>query len=267
MIPTMMKVIRKLKGGSQPYLMHASDGNDYIVKFQNNPQGTGVLLNELLSARLLAGLNLSVPEVQVLRLEHPLDRELSFESPTGRLPIHTGLHLGSKRVMNSLQGRCYDYLPRSASHLLRNQTEFGGITLFDSWTCNRDVRQAVYWKSSYSKKYTATFIDNGHCFGGPDHRFHGSSLPIGSLFNQYSVFSWTEWWNRIESYRFWKTKPRLLQEIPPEWCGGSFALIDELFDVLADRQAALRSPQFHESAAAGVWRGLQERSRSATNVA
>jgi hypothetical protein len=48
--------IRRMRGGAQSHLMRCSDGKDdhlyYVVKFQNNPQHSRVLVNELLGNRI-----------------------------------------------------------------------------------------------------------------------------------------------------------------------------------------------------------------------
>ena len=53
--------LRALRGGSQSRLMRASDGNHYVVKFRDNPQGSRILANELLASRLAEQLGLPVP--------------------------------------------------------------------------------------------------------------------------------------------------------------------------------------------------------------
>ena len=53
--------VRRMRGGAQSQLMHCEDDGYYIVKFQNNPQGTRILVNELLGARLGARLGLPLP--------------------------------------------------------------------------------------------------------------------------------------------------------------------------------------------------------------
>src|ERR1700739_3398343 len=40
--------IRRMRGGAQAHLMRCSDGNYYVVKFQNNPQHRRFLVNERL---------------------------------------------------------------------------------------------------------------------------------------------------------------------------------------------------------------------------
>jgi hypothetical protein len=44
--------IRRMRGGAQSHLMRCSDGNYYVVKFQNNPQHRRILVNELLGTKL-----------------------------------------------------------------------------------------------------------------------------------------------------------------------------------------------------------------------
>jgi hypothetical protein len=48
--------VRKMRGGAQSYLIAASDGRFYVVKFQNNPQHRRILINELMCCELLAQL-------------------------------------------------------------------------------------------------------------------------------------------------------------------------------------------------------------------
>jgi hypothetical protein len=45
--------IRRMRGGAQSHLMRCNDGGYYVVKFQNNPQHTCVLANELLGTILV----------------------------------------------------------------------------------------------------------------------------------------------------------------------------------------------------------------------
>ena len=48
--------IRRMRGGAQSHLMRCADDSYYVVKFQNNPQGVRILVNELLGTRLAARL-------------------------------------------------------------------------------------------------------------------------------------------------------------------------------------------------------------------
>jgi len=60
--------IRRMRGGAQAQLMCCNDEGYYVVKFQNNPQGTRILANELLATRLAARLGLPVPSATVVEV-------------------------------------------------------------------------------------------------------------------------------------------------------------------------------------------------------
>ena len=235
---TLTKHIRVLRGGSQAHLMQANDGNVYVVKFQGNPQGTSVLANEMLAAKLAGWLGLPVPATEVVELLPELSEGLYFETLNGRQPILPGLHLGSRLVISSLEGRSYDFLPHSFQHLIRNPEELIGIQLFDLWTCNRDTRQAVYWKRSRDKRYTVTFIDNGHCFGGPEWNFSPLMFPSETLTEPSATEAWLRWTDRIATFPTSRFESIEAELIPPEWrCGAKQFSV--LFEELRIRQAII----------------------------
>lgn len=214
---TLTRHIRALRGGSQPHLMQAGDGYFYVVKFQGNPQGTRVLANELLAAKLAEGLGLPVPTPAVVELPPSLCKKLYFEFSDGRRPIHAGLHFGSRLVMESLKGRSYDCLPGSLLHSVRNPLDLIGIRVFDQWTCNRDVRQSIFWRHSRGKKYNVAFIDNGHCFGGPEGRFGSLNLPQNELREPFTCVVWLRWMERIASFPVQHFERDQVGLIPEEW--------------------------------------------------
>jgi CheY-like chemotaxis protein len=228
--------IRALRGGSQPHLMRASDGNLYVVKLQGNPQGSPVLANELLASRLAEHLEIPIPRVEILELPAKLAGSLYFETLTGRNRISSGLQVGSRLVLAPTEGRIYDFLPPMYAGQLRNPEHFAGIHLFDLWTCNRDTRQAVYWKRPAQKLFTVSFIDNGYCFGGPEWRLRErvtiDSLPASS------------------QYRYWLAKlesiaagllATLAAEIPVEWYFNQSNCLRDLIMRLVARRAELRT--------------------------
>lgn len=224
--------------------MQANDGKHYVVKFQGNPQGSSVLANEMLAANLAEALGLPVPAAKIVELPLALREALHFETPNGREPIRPGLHLGSPLVITSLEGRSYDFLPRSFQHLVRNPEYLVGIQLFDLWTGNRDIRQSIYWKYSNDKKYNVTFIDNGHSFGGPEWKFAPLVLPKGTLTEPFATEAWLRWADRIVTFPvkdFEKAQSRL---IPPEWTGG-LRRFSSIFGELRFRQATIAAEIAH----------------------
>jgi hypothetical protein len=226
---------RALRGGSQPRLMRASDGHLYVVKFQDNPQGSRILANELLASRLALQLGLPVPQAEILELSPNLAETLYFETPTGPRRISPGLHVGLRLVISPIEGRIYDFLPQAYVDQVRNQEDIAGIQLFDLWTCNRDTRQAVYWKRSQQKKFTVTFIDHGHCFGGPNWK-----LSIGVTADCLpSVDEDSSWLAKLEALPP-DLISRLAADIPTEWYSNDIGGISDMLERLVVRQADLR---------------------------
>jgi hypothetical protein len=70
--------IRGMRGGAPSHLMRCSDGNYYVVKFQNN-QHCRILVNELLGTKLAARLGLPTMPVAIVEVSADLIR-------TGRDP-------------------------------------------------------------------------------------------------------------------------------------------------------------------------------------
>src|SRR5712692_10951668 len=56
-----VEFVRPMRGASQPHLIRCDDGENYIVKFQGNPQHVRVLANEMLASRLASLIGLPIP--------------------------------------------------------------------------------------------------------------------------------------------------------------------------------------------------------------
>src|ERR1700685_1756980 len=64
--------IRRMRGGAQAHLMRCSDNAYYVVKFQNNPQHTRVLANEVLGTVLAGRLGLPTLPFAVVEVRQDL---------------------------------------------------------------------------------------------------------------------------------------------------------------------------------------------------
>ena len=79
--------------------MRCSDGEYYVVKFQNNPQHRRILANELPGTRLAARLHLPTVPAAVVEVPEELIRltpDLAMELPRSRIPCQPGLQFGSR---------------------------------------------------------------------------------------------------------------------------------------------------------------------------
>jgi hypothetical protein len=245
-----------MRGGAQSHLMLASDGKLYVVKFQNNPQHTRVLANELLATRLGAAIGLSVPHSDVIEVTEWLIRntpELFLELKGGNQRCQAGLQFGSQLVGGLMPGQVVDYLPEQLLLEARNVAEFAGILLLDKWTCNVNGRQAVYQKTRRERRYRAIFIDQGYCFNAGEWRF--VDAPLRGVFAQNSVYRGVVGWDSFEPWltRIETLDPATVWEIagmiPPEWYGGDLSVLELLVEQLLARRSRVREliDQFRDS--------------------
>jgi hypothetical protein len=139
-----------MRGGSQPHLLEAEDGQCYVVKFRNNPQHHRILVNELLASRLLAYLQVAAPETAPVQLsaeflaENP-DIHLTFGSR--RIPVEPGWHFGSRYPGDPARTTVYDFLPDTLLPKVANLEDFRTILLFDKWVGNADGRQSIFHRA------------------------------------------------------------------------------------------------------------------------
>ncbi len=122
--------IRRMRGGAQSHLMRCADCNYYVVKFQNNPQHTRVLVNDWLGTRLAEMIGLPVPVADVVDV-HPWliehSPELRIELCGRQTMITSGPSFGSRYVVPPTDGEVYDYLPETMIGRVRNLPSFAGI--------------------------------------------------------------------------------------------------------------------------------------------
>src|SRR6266852_1245776 len=146
-----LEQIRRMRGGAQSHLMRCSDGNYYVVKFQNNPQHRRILVNELLGTRLASRLGLPTAPVEVVEVGAELIRltpELCIELPRSRTPCVAGLQFGSRYPGDPRQMALHDFLPDEKLREVDNLHDFAGMLVFDKWVCNTNGRQTVLFEET-----------------------------------------------------------------------------------------------------------------------
>jgi hypothetical protein len=241
------QAIRKMRGGAQSHLMLASDGNPYVVKFQNNPQHIRVLANELMATRLAEVVGLSVPACEVVEVTDWLiqnSKELSLDLGQSQEPCRAGLQFGSRLIGGLMPGQVVDYLPEDRLVEVKNLDEFAGMLVIDKWTCNSNGRQAVFYKRPREKRYTATFIDQGYCFNAGEWKF--IDAPLRGVYARNLVYkgvigwgSFEPWLSRVEELdpqKIWS----IAEVVPPEWYGGDLTEIEMLIERLLERRSRIR---------------------------
>jgi len=238
-----VKHVRRMRGGAQSHLILADDGYYYIVKLQNNPQDTRVLVNDWIGTRLGEMIGLPVPATAIVTVDSSLlerTPELSFELCGLKRPCTAGPSFGSRYVISPSKGSVYDYLPGGMISEVRNCRDFAGALALDKWTCNTDGRQVVYWKKSRERKFTASFIDQGYCFNAGEWSF--PDAPLRGVFCRNDVYQWVTGWecfepwlSRIENFpecAIWK----LAEEVPPEWYNSDTEALKAMLTRLCERR-------------------------------
>lgn len=238
--------IRPLRGGAQAHLLRASDGNYYVTKFQNNPQHLRVLANEMLATRLGILLGLPLPRVEVIEVSEWLidhTEDLRIRLAGQDISCKSGKQLGS--VYAGESGPTFDYLPQELLKRVRNVSDFARVLVLDKWTCNADGRQAVYWKRSpRSRRYEATFIDQGYCFNAGEWTF--PDYPLRGVFATNCVYEGVTGWVSFEPAltkaeemscdAIW----RCAENIPEDWYEGDHEALERLVQTLYQRRRLIR---------------------------
>ena len=205
--------VYKMPGSSQSHLMRCSDHNDYVVKFQHNPQGSRILANELLGSLLAERLGLPVPPVALIYVSEEVIRRnpaMVVSLRHGKEACPAGICLGSLYPRSPKSARfaalavLRDSLPVGLSwDVIKNERDFWGMLVFDKWTCNTDKRQCIFVRSNGYRSYQAMMIDQGNCFNGAEWNFPDS--PIQGLHPHRRVYeevkgiqSFEEWLRRLE---------------------------------------------------------------------
>ncbi len=239
--------IRRMRGGAQGQLMLGADGQVYVVKFQNNPQHTRVLANELVASRLAAAAGLTVPRAELVEVSSWLIEntpELEIDLGKSRERCRPGLHFGSHFAGGLMPGQVVDYLAEEQLAEVKNLEEFAGVLALDKWTANANGRQAVFTRRQRERRYKAVFIDFGYCFHAGNWTFEDA--PLRGVYYRNDVYRNVTGWESFEPWlKRFETMPAetvwsAANEVPPEWYGGDLADMEALVEKLLARRSRIR---------------------------
>ena len=255
--------IRRMRGGAQSHLMRCSDGNFYVVKFQNNPQHRRILVNELLGTRLAARLGLPVASVAIVHVSEDLIRftpELCMEMPRSRIPCQAGLQFGSQYPGDPRRLTLHDFLPDEQLRAVENLHDFAGMLVFDKWTCNTNGRQTIFFREERrrpvpegdgngsgdewheERDYKTAMIDQGFCFNAGEWNY--PDAPLRGLYARNRVYegvigleSFAPWTERLERGITERVLADILGGIPSEWYEDNYDAVTRLLEQLYRRRA------------------------------
>jgi hypothetical protein len=232
-----VRFVRKMRGGAQAHLLEADDGRWYEVKFLNNPQGSRILVNELVASS------------REFLEEYP---EVHFQMGQTRQPVEPGWHYGSCYPGDPARLAVYDFLPDSLLGAVANREHFLGVLVADKWMSNADARQSVYFRSRIAQwspeggsrsggtAFVAQMIDHGYAFGGPAWEF--ADAPLHGMAPRPAVYQYVRgvgdfepWLSQVASM-----PPEVLDQargrIPQRWLEGDGNELDRLLEQLWRRR-------------------------------
>ena len=186
--PVLTEHLRKLRGGSQPILARASDGELYAVKFANNLQGRNLLLNEAVGSLLYGACSLPVPDWTPIEVpESFLDahREAWIETETGRLRPQEGICFASRYLGTNARARLFEILPGAYMSRITNRECFWLAWLIDICAEHTDNRQALFLENGQGA-LNAVFIDHGHLLGGA--KGEQQAPPLASSYLDFRIY-------------------------------------------------------------------------------
>jgi hypothetical protein len=235
-----------------------SDGYNYVVKVQNNPQGNRTLANDLLGTLLAGYMGLPVPDPAIVEVTEDLipgkrDRMLRYGPGANLGP--PGKCFGSKYLTPRMPGslRPNSVVPGdlNRAYLLKlgNLQDFAGMLVFDKWVCNTDPRQVVFVRNEDNHD-RVVMIDFGYCFHGRNWRFP-SYRSIG-VFGEWYVYNaiqgmeaFEPWLQILENDLNEDVLTSLAGLIPPIWYDFDAVALKSLLTSLNERRKLVREMLRH----------------------
>jgi hypothetical protein len=222
-----VRVIRRMRGGSQAHLVEGQNGLFYVAKFTGNPQGTRTLINEWFASQLFQQLGIATPPLRVLRLTKAVQaasQDLAFVQGKTRLTVEPGLHLGSQCPVNPETHALFDFLPRKLLSRVANPEDFAKTLVLDLFLGQTDARQALFVREGAGSavwRMRAYMIDQGWTLGGSTWQL--SDSPRQRLYFDRTVYSLCDLTAGCEqalsfvSALTGETLDQLGKSVPPVW--------------------------------------------------
>lgn len=120
-------------GVTKPYLINCS-GEEYVVKFLQNPEGNKALINEYVCAKFAQLLNLPIADPVLVNISEEFLNDYGgvIEEHVEEV-VEPGIHFGSKKIKKAF--------PINSTSLVRKATNkdiIASLILFDHIICNKD---------------------------------------------------------------------------------------------------------------------------------
>jgi hypothetical protein len=164
------RFVCKMRGGSQPILIQADDGEFYIVKFFVNMQGPLVVINEVLGSTIYRDAGLTVPVWRLVKITDKFlnaNPEAWFHFRDQQLRPCSGYAFGSRLAGGGGRLRAWELLSGEMYATVSNRSQFWPALALDILFGQTDFRQAVFVQAG-NGSLLATFIDFGSDYRLPE---------------------------------------------------------------------------------------------------
>jgi len=124
-----VRLVCKLRGGSNPILVEGTNGLLYVLKFRKNPQGPHVLFNEAAGIQLYKSCHLPSPIWEPLNVTKGFierNRACWMNGPEGSFRPESGLCFGT-RFLSDQYPRVFEFLPRASFSRIRSRWKFVSV--------------------------------------------------------------------------------------------------------------------------------------------
>lgn len=231
-----------MSGGSQAYLIEASDSNCYVVKFTGNPQGTLTLVNDFIGSSVFRLLKFQTSFPALIHVGADFlaaNPEIQFQLANRTVPIRPGCHFGSQYPGHPDRNSVFDMFPASLWHKLENAEEFCGALIADQWLCNIDYRQSIFVRTT-NRMWRAVMVDFGQILGGRQWRLDDRRVCFCShyrpAYNRVLASGDVEHWlHGVETFPD-ETLWQIVAQLPDEWVSGEALRLEQLMERLLRRR-------------------------------
>ncbi|MBP1168742.1 MULTISPECIES: HipA family kinase [unclassified Paenibacillus] len=146
-------------GYSKPQLIRFDDGQEYVVKFRNNPSGTRILVNEYIASRLAELLCLPVPAFKIM----PIPRSFIDQNPAIPSRFEGGNQFATLFIPHCTSLNRDLHTPKQLQ--IVNRSALAGMIVFDKWIGNTDRKDNNLLLQPVGEgAYQVIMIDHGRCF-------------------------------------------------------------------------------------------------------
>ena len=240
-IPTAIRRLRPMKGGSQADLVAGTDGKYYVVKYKENPEGTRSLVNDFLGAHIFLSLGINTAPAGMIAVTPQFlqyNGSVGQRDPLGPCNVRAGVHFTSLYAGDPMHVVVHDLGRSAVIRKFLNQEDFIGALVADRWLAHCDSRQAIYFR--HSGGWMCQMIDFGQILGGSEWRL--SDPAFFSLAMDRSVYRverplehLQKWIDRVKYF----PEVRLFEiaaAIPEEWLGRERTQFERVLDKLLVRR-------------------------------